>query len=147
MKVRRAPSRHSMDARVYGHTTTAIHDMNPPPCPRLHFPAGGYNNMKKKQFRAVLGEKLAGRSWQWLRVICGKHPRFRGNIVPTVPSKQFHGNRDFPTPTRTAGWLRLPLGMAGLLVHPQIAVSRNGSKFTSPPPPPPPRSPVWWTTE
>ena len=32
VKNRRAPSRHCRDARIYGHTTTAMHDMsNPPP--------------------------------------------------------------------------------------------------------------------
>ena len=30
-KARRAPSRHCRDARVYGHTTTAMHDMSVPP--------------------------------------------------------------------------------------------------------------------
>ena len=29
-KTRRAPSRHSRDARVYGHTTTVVHDMSTP---------------------------------------------------------------------------------------------------------------------
>ena len=29
--VRRAPSRHSRDARVYGHTTTAMHELSTPP--------------------------------------------------------------------------------------------------------------------
>ena len=41
VKTRRAPSRHCRDARVYGHTTTAMHDMNgspPPPTPSC-FPA------------------------------------------------------------------------------------------------------------
>ena len=35
VKTRRAPSRHCRDARVYGHTTTAMHDMrvHPPPLP------------------------------------------------------------------------------------------------------------------
>ena len=31
VKTRRAPSRHCRDARVYGHTTTAMHDMSTPP--------------------------------------------------------------------------------------------------------------------
>ena len=31
MKTRRAPSRHSRDARVYGHTTTAMHELSTPP--------------------------------------------------------------------------------------------------------------------
>ena len=35
VKTRRAPSRHCRDARVYGHTTTAIHDNEySPPLPR-----------------------------------------------------------------------------------------------------------------
>ena len=35
VKTRRAPSRHCRDARVYGHTTTAMHDNeNPPPSSR-----------------------------------------------------------------------------------------------------------------
>ena len=34
VKTRRAPSRHSRDARVYGHTTTAMHELStPPPLP------------------------------------------------------------------------------------------------------------------
>ena len=33
LKTRRAPSRHCRDARVYGHTTTAMHDMRTPPPP------------------------------------------------------------------------------------------------------------------
>ena len=36
VKTRRAPSRHSRDARVYGHTTKAMHKLStPPPPPRL----------------------------------------------------------------------------------------------------------------
>ena len=36
VKTRRAPSRHCRDARVYGHTTTAMHGMRtPPPRPTL----------------------------------------------------------------------------------------------------------------
>ena len=31
MKIQRAPSRHSRDARVYGHTTTATHKLSTPP--------------------------------------------------------------------------------------------------------------------
>ena len=30
VKARRAPSRHCRDARVYGHTTTVMHDMSTP---------------------------------------------------------------------------------------------------------------------
>ena len=33
VKTRRAPSRHSRDARVYGHTTTAVHKLSTPPSP------------------------------------------------------------------------------------------------------------------
>ena len=39
MKTRRAPSRHCMDAKAYGHTTTVMHDDNgytPPPSPTSH---------------------------------------------------------------------------------------------------------------
>ena len=39
VKTRRAPSRHRRDARVYGHTTTAMHKLStppPPPCVRFH---------------------------------------------------------------------------------------------------------------
>ena len=37
-KTRRAPSRHCRDARVYGHTTTAMHDNDytPPPPPDVY---------------------------------------------------------------------------------------------------------------
>ena len=31
VKIRCAPSRHSRDARVYGHTTTAMHKLSTPP--------------------------------------------------------------------------------------------------------------------
>ena len=34
VKTRRAPSRHSRDARVYDHTTTAMHKLSTPPPPR-----------------------------------------------------------------------------------------------------------------
>ena len=40
-KTRRAPSRHCRDARVYGHTTTAMHGMRTPP-PSLSTPS--YSN-------------------------------------------------------------------------------------------------------
>ena len=33
VKTQRAPSRHSRDARVYGHTTTAMHKLSTPPSP------------------------------------------------------------------------------------------------------------------
>ena len=37
VKTRRAPSRHSRDARVYGHSTTAMHKLStPPPFPPIH---------------------------------------------------------------------------------------------------------------
>ena len=32
-KIRRAPCRHCSDARVYGHTTTAVHNRSAPPPP------------------------------------------------------------------------------------------------------------------
>ena len=35
VKTRRAPSRYSRDARVYGHTTTAMHNLSTPPTPPL----------------------------------------------------------------------------------------------------------------
>ena len=35
VKTRCAPSRHSRDARVYGHTTTAMHKVSTPPPPHL----------------------------------------------------------------------------------------------------------------
>ena len=35
VKTRRAPFRHSRDARVYGHTTTAMHKLSTPPPPPL----------------------------------------------------------------------------------------------------------------
>ena len=31
VKAQRAPSQHCRDVRVYGHTTTAMHDMSTPP--------------------------------------------------------------------------------------------------------------------
>ena len=38
VKTRRAPSRHSRDARVYGHTTTAMHKLSTPsPSPSYQF--------------------------------------------------------------------------------------------------------------
>ena len=44
VKIRHAPSRHSRDARVYGHTTTAMHKLSTPPPPppsHFYFPASG----------------------------------------------------------------------------------------------------------
>ena len=38
VKTRSAPSRHSRDARVYGHTTTAMHKLSPPPPAPGHLP-------------------------------------------------------------------------------------------------------------
>ena len=35
VKTQRAPSRHSRNARVYGHTTTAMHEISTPPPPTL----------------------------------------------------------------------------------------------------------------
>ena len=35
VKTRRAPSRHSRDARVYGHTTTAMHTLSTHPAPAI----------------------------------------------------------------------------------------------------------------
>ena len=35
VKTRRAPSGHSRDARVYGHTTKAMHKLSTPPPPRV----------------------------------------------------------------------------------------------------------------
>ena len=35
VKIRRAPSRHGGDARVYGHTTTAVHKLSTPPHPAV----------------------------------------------------------------------------------------------------------------
>ena len=37
-KTRRAPSRHCRDARVYGHMTTAMHDVSTPPSPAPPLP-------------------------------------------------------------------------------------------------------------
>ena len=39
VKPRRAPSRHSRGARVYGHTTTAMHKLRTPPPPLPHWMA------------------------------------------------------------------------------------------------------------
>ena len=42
VKTRRAPSRHSKEARVYGHTTTVMHNLStpPPPSPSREFQSG-----------------------------------------------------------------------------------------------------------
>ena len=41
VKTRRAPSRHSKDARAYGHTTTALHKLSTPhPLSTLAVPLG-----------------------------------------------------------------------------------------------------------
>ena len=40
VKTRRAPSRHSRDARVNGHTTTAKHNLSTPPPPRARLVYG-----------------------------------------------------------------------------------------------------------
>ena len=41
VKTRRAPSRHSRDARVYGHTTTGMHELSTPPINARLTPADG----------------------------------------------------------------------------------------------------------
>ena len=46
VKPRRAPSQHFRDARVYGHITTAIHDMNTPPCPPAGLASVGSDTVK-----------------------------------------------------------------------------------------------------
>ena len=51
MKTRRAPSRHGRDARVYGHTTTAMHKLStpsPPPPPPL------WSDHTKKQSNSLV---------------------------------------------------------------------------------------------
>ena len=46
VKTRRAPSRHSRDARVYGHKTTAMHKLStPPPPPFPRWVCGGFGGL------------------------------------------------------------------------------------------------------
>ena len=52
VKTRRAPSRHSRGARVYGHTTTAMHKLSTPPLPLV--PAiWGCEGLWSKDYRHV----------------------------------------------------------------------------------------------
>ena len=53
VKTRRAPSRRSRDARVYGHATTAMHKLSTPPLPVEE------GDMAKKHFNG-LGPSLGG---------------------------------------------------------------------------------------
>ena len=59
VKTRRAPSRHCREARVYGHTTTAIHDIEypPPPRPRPAFRARYLH--KGDRYRGGLSENVS----------------------------------------------------------------------------------------
>ena len=61
VKTRRAPSRHSRDARVYGHTTTAMHKLSTPsppprpaPSPPLPKKAGDSSRKKLREPMAPL---------------------------------------------------------------------------------------------
>ena len=52
VKTRRAPSRHSKEARVYGHTTTVMHNLStppPPPPPHANFKADLSSTMGRGQ--------------------------------------------------------------------------------------------------
>ena len=70
LKTRRAPSRHCRDTRVYGHTTTAMHDIeytpparapSPPSTARCLVPA----ELGANRFSAFRGG-IADRSRKWL---------------------------------------------------------------------------------
>ena len=52
-KTRCAPSRHCRDARVYGHTTTAMHDMSTPPPPRSWGGYGEYASLQTRRVKSV----------------------------------------------------------------------------------------------
>ena len=60
MKTRRAPSRHCRDARVYGHTTTAMHDMTTPSPPAASFSRGS--------------QRVGGEQAEAIRRAQGLHP-------------------------------------------------------------------------
>ena len=53
VKTRHAPSRHSRDARVYGHTTTAIHKLSTPPPHRLSSCLSQHQPRSLSQFSCV----------------------------------------------------------------------------------------------
>ena len=62
VKTRRAPSRDSRDARVYGHTATAMHKLSipspPPPTARLEMPPqlASYRKGKKNLSKFFMGQ-------------------------------------------------------------------------------------------
>ena len=62
VKIRCAPSRHSRDARVYGHTTTAMHKLStPPPPPMKH-----RGNSRRRDIRVDVSKLRE--QFQFLRV-------------------------------------------------------------------------------
>ena len=59
VEIRRAPSRHCRDARVFGHTTTAMHEyrVHPPPAPTSRLVGGGLQpvkNVVKKNAKTIV---------------------------------------------------------------------------------------------
>ena len=53
VKTRRTPSRHCRGARVYGHTTTVVHDIEYTPPPRLPNPHSPYPSSNAQALRSI----------------------------------------------------------------------------------------------
>ena len=88
VKTRRAPSRHSRDARVYGHTTTAMHKLS------THTPS----------FHVL---RILFARFLWLLPVCipdtrshSRHPPSPA-YTPTHPHTPTHTHTPTPTPTPT----------------------------------------------
>ena len=69
VKTRRAPSQHSRDARVYGHTTTAMHKLSTPR-PHRSFALGECRSAPRivACFESSKGEKKRN-NWAYLQVL------------------------------------------------------------------------------
>ena len=111
MKTRRAPSRHSRDARVYGHKTTAMHKLStPPPSPTKAYghttttmhklitppppPSPNCPFYIHPQLYRKPGHKLE----QIEGVVQPRHQHNRGKNPPRPPSPPLPLSRTLPTP-------------------------------------------------
>ena len=89
VKTRRAPSRHCRDARIYGHTTTAMPQLSttpPPPLfvlsPPLFFLSGqGVRRRRGKNKRFLPSEVFSGRQRE-SSVFCADSSRLRCSVFP-----------------------------------------------------------------
>ena len=63
VKTRRAPSRHGRDARVYGHTTTAMHKLRTPPPPTIPRRMSAHRNLAEIFFLEVVNRRQVSIRW------------------------------------------------------------------------------------